>query len=215
MHQVQPGPSPTGSNAPPLVSATALVEAIDARRPISEISALLDALPPDQQWAQVQHTSRAHQRALFELAAASEPLTAEDFVPATVPDLVPVVHRGLNSLPLFRQFAKPMTRRDGGIFGYNEGATRWLLGPGYFVLHGTADHPEWVERGAQVVDYWQTPEGAVPEGWPRIWPNWFGLQVLVYHQTRDFMRRVSSRVTVGAAYKWERPLDSYFVLVRS
>jgi hypothetical protein len=41
-----------------------------------------------------------------------------------------------------------------------------------------------------------------------------GLQTLVYHQTRDFMRRVSSHVTIGAAYKKERALNVHFILCR-
>jgi hypothetical protein len=45
-------------------------------------------------------------------------------------------------------------------------------------------------------------------------PNSRGLQRFVYHRTRDFMRRVSRHVTIGAAYKGESPLDHYFVLVR-
>ena len=31
-----------------------------------------------------------------------------------------------------------------------------------------------------------------------------GLQVLVYHKTRDFMRKVSAHVSIGAAYKKEK-----------
>ena len=40
------------------------------------------------------------------------------------------------------------------------------------------------------------------------------LSRFVYHHTRDFMRRVSRHVSIGAAYKDERPLDHYFVLCR-
>ena len=65
-----------------------------------------------------------------------------------------------------------------------------------------------------MVDYFQIPDGPVPEGWPRVIPNTRGLQTFVYHRTRDFMRKVSKHVTIGAAYKVERPLDHYFVLCR-
>jgi hypothetical protein len=58
------------------------------------------------------------------------------------------------------------------------------------------------------------PSGEVVAGWPKVVPNQKGLQVLVYNGTRDFMRKVSSSVTIGAAYKGETPLDHYFVLVR-
>ena len=58
------------------------------------------------------------------------------------------------------------------------------------------------------------PDGAVPDTWPRVIGNDRGLQRFVYHQTRDFMRRVSQHVSIGAAFKRERPLDHYFVLCR-
>ena len=45
-------------------------------------------------------------------------------------------------------------------------------------------------------------------------PNTQGLQRFVYHRTRDFMRGVSAHVSIGAAYKVEKSLDHYFVLVR-
>jgi len=44
--------------------------------------------------------------------------------------------------------------------------------------------------------------------------NDWRLQRFVYHQTRDFMRRVSRHVSIWAAFKRERPLDHYFVLCR-
>ena len=45
-------------------------------------------------------------------------------------------------------------------------------------------------------------------------PNSEGLQRFIYMGTRDFMRRVSEHVSIGAAYKGEKPLDHYFTLCR-
>ena len=45
-------------------------------------------------------------------------------------------------------------------------------------------------------------------------PNSKGLQFLVYHKTRDFMRRVSEHISIGAAYKKEKSLGQFFVLIR-
>jgi hypothetical protein len=45
-------------------------------------------------------------------------------------------------------------------------------------------------------------------------PNSHGLQRFVYHQTRDYLRRVCATVAIGAAFKRDRPLDHYFVLCR-
>lgn len=187
---------------------------------LADIAAFLDAADFDTQLAETRTLGRAQQRKLYELAAEADPLTLDDFVGADVAPLQPVRHHGTNTLPLpgaFRQFEKRFCRPESGgdrLFGYNHGATEGIIGPGYFVTIPTADHPEWVDRGAIVVDYFQVPDEPVVSGWPTVKPNSAGLQRLVYYQTRDFMRRVSSHVTIGAAYKVEKPLGHFFTLVR-
>ena len=79
----------------------------------------------------------------------------------------------------------------------------------------TRDEPAWALRGGVVIDYFQVPDGPVADGWPDVVPNTRGLQRFVYNGTRDFMRRVSSHVSVGAAYKGEKSLDHYFILCRT
>ena len=216
--------SPTPGEDSSLVSASSLQELALSGAGLAQIERFLDDRSAEEQWAQVDGMTAAAQAALFAIAAAGRPLELRDFVPDNVPDRVPVVHRGWNGLPLpafARRFEKPMCRPGDGsarLFGYNEGATRWLIGPGYFTLHPTAGTERWIERGAQVVDYHMEPDGPVADGWPSVRPNWLGLQLFVYHHTRDFMRRVSGRVTIGRAWKSllgaEIPLSAYFVLVR-
>jgi hypothetical protein len=129
-----------------------------------------------------------------------------------------MIHDGKNTLPAFQIFQKRMCRPaadDARLFGYNEGFTRALLGPGYFVVHSTAGNAAWEARGAVVVDYFMVPDGPVAPGWPAVVPNSRGLQVLVYDGTRDFMRRVSAHVSIGAAFKGERQLGAYFTLCRA
>src|SRR5262249_14884920 len=105
--------------------------------------------------------------------------------------------------------------RDGGrLFGYNHGPSEKVIGPGYFVAYATRGRATWEARGAVVIDYFQVPDAAVAPGWPAVVANERGLQRFVYHHTRDFMRRVSAHVAIGAAFKEERPLDHYFVLCR-
>lgn len=192
----------------------------DESAPLKHIAQHLDALVPEARWNAVNRLSRAAQRELWKRAEQAPPLTVDDFVPAHFPALTPVRHQGLNTLPLPRplqvfekRFCRPV---DGSarLFGYNEGLTRPLLGPGYFVARSTSGHAAWERRGALVVDYFMVPDGQVSEGWPKVVPNSSGLQVLVYNGTRDFMRRVSNHVTIGAAYKGEYALDHYFVLCR-
>jgi len=184
---------------------------------IDEIADYLDRLSPDHRWYEVRQLGRADQARLYDLAAAAEPIALEHFVPSDRADRQEVIHDGRNTLPAFQTFQKRFCRPESvreRLFGYNEGLTRPLLGPGYFVAHATAGEPEWERRGAVVVDYFMEPDGAVAPGWPRVVPNTHGLQVLVYHQTRDFMRRVSAHVSIGAAYKGERPMGAFFALCR-
>jgi len=193
------------------------LDALLAQGDLDALSAWLDGLDHAARVDAMHRTTRAQQARMYDLAAAARPLTLEDFVPAHVPDRVEVIHHGRNSLPLFRSFQKRFARPDGDrtrLFGYNEGALRPLLGPGCFVAHPTAGNATWEPRGAIVVDYFQVPDGPVPDGWPAVVPNSRGLQILVYHNTRDFMRRVSAHVTIGKAFKVETSLESFFTLVR-
>ena len=66
-----------------------------------------------------------------------------------------------------------------------------------------------------MVDYYQVPDAEVPEGWPAVKPNEAGLQRFVYKETRDYMRRVSSHVSVGKAFKYDKTPIGYFILCRS
>lgn len=191
----------------------------DPATDLAAIARHLDALDARARAAEVLTLDRATQRTLYEKAAAAAPIDLAHFVGDAGPG-VEVIHDGRNTLPLpgpLRGFQKRFCRPADGsprLFGYNEGPTRRLVGPGYFVAHATAGRPAWQARGAIVVDYFEVPDGAVAPGWPPVVDNAWRLQRLVYHHTRDFMRRVSTHVSIGAAYKEERPLDHYFVLCR-
>lgn len=190
---------------------------------IEEIGAWLDGLDARERWAAVAGLGWRAQRELYARAGRSEPLTVEHFVPSERGRLVPVVHDGRNSLPVpgpLRSFQKVFARPaddtdgDGVLYGFNEGASRPLIGPGYFVMVPTDREPGWRHRGALVVDYFRVPQGAVPASWPQVQPNHVGLQRFVFDGTRDFMRRVSQHVSVGAAFKGELAIEQFFVLCR-
>ena len=188
--------------------------------PLEPIAAHLDGLGPGERVDQLSRLGRGEQRILYERAADGAPLDLGFLVPAGAPPGASIDHAGTNTLPLprfLRQFEKRFSRsEDGGeVFGYNEWLLRRLLGPGYFVAESTAGKPEWQSRGSIVVDYFQVPEGQVPPGWPRVVPNSRGLQRFVFNGTRDFLRRVSADVSIGAAFKGEKPLDHYFTLCRA
>jgi hypothetical protein len=199
-----------------------LAEKIDASSTdIHAIADYLDGLDGSRRWDEVSRLGRDRQRTLWEKAAQAKPLELAYFVGEAAPR-TEVIHDGINTLPLptplrrfQKRFARPLPNGHAPrLFGYNEGPTRQLVGPGFFVTIPTKGTPTWESRGAVVVDYWQVPDGEVPSGWPKIVPNDWRLQKLVYFQTRDFMRRVSKHVSIGAAFKKEKPLDHYFVLCR-
>ena len=193
----------------------------DPAENIVEIGAFVDGLSHDDRLAASRSLDRAQQRRLYEKAAHAAPLRFTDYVPEAAADLEEVIHHGRNTLPLlpsFKLFEKRMCRPVGGgerVFGFNESPTRGLIGPGYFVMIPTAGNAAWEARGSLVVDYFQVPDGPVAAGWPPVKPNSSGLQVLVYNKTRDFMRKVSQHMSIGAAYKGEKALGHFFILVRA
>lgn len=184
------------------------------------IADALDVASPSERLAAVHSLNRDEQRKLFRKAGASRGLTMSDFVPDARAPLEQVRHFGRNTLFLPKKlqlFEKRFCRPESGnerLFGYNQSPFIKTVGPGFFVAVKTAGNTTWEERGAVVVDYFQVPDGPVVKTWPPVIPNTQGLQKFVYHKTRDFMRRVSTHVSIGAAYKVEKALDHYFVLVR-
>ena len=106
---------------------------------------VVDGLTNEVRVAEVHKLSAAHQRHLWELASTAPPLTLDDFVPASLGPKAEQVHHGKNSIPVFSRFEKCFCRGVDGdmIYGYNEGVTRRLIGPGYFVLRTTEGNPDW------------------------------------------------------------------------
>ena len=134
---------------------------------LADIAAALGSMSPDARREALAHTTRAQQRALYQKAASGGDVTLEDFVPKSVGARVEVKHHGRNTLPLpgaFRTFQKIFCRPDNDstrLFGFNEGASRPLIGPGYYVAVSTTGNTEWQSRGAIVVDYFQVPDQPV------------------------------------------------------
>jgi hypothetical protein len=193
---------------------------LDEAASIDVLDDYLDGLPAEERLAQTRALDREAQRRLYVKASGAAPLDLQHFVPAGRGELQPVRHRGRNTLPLpgrHKLFSKMFCRPDDGtprLFGYNDAPSRLLIGPGYFVAVMTVGHPRWSERGGVLIDYFQVPDGRVCSAWPRVVANRQGLQRYVYDGTRDYMRRVSAHVSVGAAFRGEQALDHYFVLCR-
>ena len=195
-----------------------LLKMIQNKAEISKIADFLDSLSHTKRLEETRTLNRKNQEWLYQQAKETAPLQLEDFVPTKEPN-VEVIRHGRNTLPLpnalklfEKRFCRPQ-KREKALYGYNEGMTRPLIGPGFFVAKPCPS--QWEDLGSIVIDYFEVPDEPVVEGWPKVKRNNQGLQVLVYHQTRDFMRRVSSHVTIGAAYKKEKPLGHYFILCRN
>lgn len=173
------------------------------------LRAYLDGLDHQGRLAATRQLGGRQQARLFEAAQGFKPLTLDDFVPAGVGTLTEVIHDGRNTLPAFNYFQKRFCRPEGKtdeLWGYNEGSTRWMVGPGYFVTRQS--DPQEV-----VIDYYQVPPGKVAT-WPEIKPNSAGLSRLVYDKMQDFMRGVSQHVSIGRAAKKGKNMDAWFVLAR-
>lgn len=136
-----------------------------------------------------------------------------DIVPSFIPEDTEVIHEGKNSLPVFTKFQKRFirpTEDNSVLYGYNEGLTRPFIGPGYFVA-------EFFEpRGEVGVNYYKVPpQGSrLARGWPQIKRNEDGFQQLVYSKMIDYLRKISSHVTIGRAYKHGQKTPNYFLLSR-
>ena len=181
---------------------------------LSDIAAWLDEQTPENRLNETRSLNKSQQRTLFEKCKDTQPLTVEYFCGDVNQE---IIHEGKNSLPAFTLFQKRFVRLDDDrVIGYNHASTMSLIGPGYFVLKETKDTPEWIEHGSVVVDYYEVLDGntAIPTSWPKIKGNHQGLQMFVYNNMHDFMRKVSTHVSIGSAFKKGKSIDSYFLLCR-
>ena len=175
------------------------------------LSEYLDHLGPISRIRETRQLTAEKQALLFEAAKGFKPLDVQDFVPESVPAMNQVIHYGRNSLPLFRTFEKRFCRPEGEfasvhLWGYNEQLLKRITGPGYFIAR-KADDKE------VIIDYCQVPPYH-PEGWPPVLPNSAKLSRYIYYRTRDYMRGVSSHVSIGRATRDGKNMDNWFVLCR-
>lgn len=193
-----------------------LSEKIRANASADELAGYLNGLSHEVRKSEALGLARGDLGRLYAIAAA-RPCTIEtDFLPAGKGPLEEIIHWGKNSLPLFRDFQKRMCRPSKPTdqplaYGYNEGSTRGLIGPGYFVARED-EHPDQKVRTV-VIDYFLTPPEKA-QGWPEIKPTSAGLSRFVYHRTRDWMWKVSDHVSIGRARKNDSWMGAYFVLCR-
>ncbi len=180
---------------------------------IDAVAQTLDALDSDERVEAIRSLGKKAQVRLWN-AAEGRTTALEDIVPSDVESAVEVIHAGKNSLPLFTKFEKRFCRvadDDSILYGYNEGPTRKFVGPGYFVTAFDAD------RGEVGINYYKTPpeDAVLPNDWPAIRPNEKGISNLVYAKMIDYLRQVSTHVTIGRAVRKGKTTNNYFLLCRT
>ncbi len=190
-----------------------LTEMIHGGATTADIAAYLDSLSGASRRRLIESLRRRDMAALFDRVEGA-PLGLDHFVPASARPLDEVIHYGKNSLPAFttfqKRFCKPPAAHQGVLWGYNHNPeiVQRPLGPGYFVARPgeVADTPVWI-------DYHLIPPDK-PAAWPTIHPNSYRLSRVVYHKTIDRMRKVSEHVSIGSAFKKDKPIGAWFMLCR-
>jgi hypothetical protein len=179
---------------------------------VTRLAEVLDGLGHEGRVHTMKTWGKQRQAALFEAAKAGGKLDLDAMVPASVGPLVEVVHDLHNTLGLpgsnQKRFVK-LENEEHKIAGFNVQPWSGLTGPGYFVVYpGEGEH-----EGEIVFDYTKLPKHK-PDSWPAIVSNEGGLSALVFGNMIDYVRRLSSHVSIGRAYKGGKAMDAWFSLVR-
>ena len=169
----------------------------------------LDHMNAAQRLGWIRTLSPKLQKTLFD-AAEGRPMTIADLVPSETSQGEEVICEGYNTLPSFKIFQKRFCRTSDPdkLSGYNHQFWGRATGPGYFTAY---DDPE---RGEVVIDYRLLPKEG-NDAWPPIIPNEARLGRFVYSGTVDRLRRVSTHVSIGRAFKDDRKaMSAWFMLCR-
>jgi hypothetical protein len=179
---------------------------------LERLTEILDGLGHEGRFHTATTWSPAQKKAIFEAAKGYRPIDFDFLVPSGVPVLTEVVHDGHNTLPLFSYFQKRFARTEDPecpVVGYNHQAMQAFTGPGYFCAElGSGEH-----EGELALDHTKVPKEKVAS-WPKIRRNVGGLAGIVSGGMIDYLRGLSSHVSIGAAYKNGKHRNHWFVLVR-
>lgn len=180
---------------------------------IQRIGDAFDRMDHESRVYTVRTATKQEMATLWDLVK-DQPVEPDHFVPSGTDPLREIIHHGKNSLPAFTHFQKRFCLADddsGDIWGYNHQDLQWLVGPGYFIAHSAKE--EKAPPSEYVIDYTRIPQKK-PESWPPIKDNDGGLRSMVYGRMKDYMRRVSSHVSIGKAHRDGDFLGQYFMLCR-
>lgn len=179
---------------------------------VERLAEILDGLGHEGRVHTTRGWGKKRQADIFEAVKGKRPLDLAHLVPSSVGSMVEVIHDGKNTLPAFTHFQKRFIKLDGDVApigGYNHQSTSGITGPGYFVVDlGTGEH-----EGELAIDYTRIPKSK-PDSWPKICGNEGGLASIVYGGMVDYLRGISTHVSIGRAYKSGKAMDAWFTLVR-
>jgi len=179
---------------------------------LERLAEILDGLGHEGRVHATRTWSGKQKKALFEKAKGFKPVEIDFLVPSSVGNLVEVVHTGHNTTGIHPHFKKHFTRIEGEDFpiaGYNEQSLAMFSGPGYFAAYaGEGDR-----KGELVFDYDKITK-TKPESWPKIEKNDGFISGLVNGGMIDYLRALSTHVSVGEAYKNGKTRGFWFTLVR-
>jgi hypothetical protein len=182
---------------------------------LSRLAEVLDGLGHEGRVHATRTWNKKRQAAIYE-AAKGRSIDMDFLVPPSMGKLVEVIHDLHNTLPLFsdsqKRFCRLPESEEFVIAGYNHASTNPLTGPGYFVVRDSnASEPE--HLGELAIDYTKLPKSK-PASWPEIRDNDGGIGGIVYGNMIDYMRKVSTHVSIGRATKHGKTMDAWFTLVR-
>ncbi|MCB9673546.1 MAG: hypothetical protein H6737_00425 [Alphaproteobacteria bacterium] len=170
---------------------------------LEDLSGRLDNATHVQRLEWAYSLGQREQLALFELARGN-PITVDDVV---LDGEKVFIHQGRNGLVLFNRFEKRFARYGDEIVGYNHNDSiggpfnflaKRVTGPGHYTAYAAPDGDGiWI-------DYRAIPTRRHPE-FPPLRSNDHGLPALVFGNMVDVLRRASSHVLIGNAFKDKGP----------
>ncbi len=179
---------------------------------LKNLARILDGLGHEGRVHTIGTWTKKDQERIFEASKGHMPLDLDFLVPSGVESLVEVIHDGKNTLPMFTHFQKRFVKLEDeelAMGGYNQQSMRWLTGPGYFgVTKGEGEH-----EGELLLDYRKIPKHK-PSSWPEIRANDGLVSGIVNGGMVDYLRGISTHVSIGVAYKNGRHRNEWFALVR-
>lgn len=179
---------------------------------LERITEILDGLGHEGRVHTTHTWGKAEMEKVFDAAKGYKPVDVDFFVPVSEP-LVEVQHDLHNTVPLpgtegQKRFARS-TADANVLIGFNPQPMNAFSGPGYFTAtKGEGDH-----AGELVVDYTKIPTEKVAS-WPAIRDNGGFIPGIVYGGMTDYVRAISSHVSIGKAFKGGQSRDAFFTIVR-